>query len=167
MKQFLMILVCLGMIACSSLRRTITYSALSGAMAGAASGVALSPNKKSNKGNALIFGLATAVLAAGVGYALYQDDPRNYQLKHMLLGQSTKLDINLGTFNINAKLDKKEAYSIPVKKLPAKLKGIVNQQYLIKHRSKERVIKQRGRTFYIPAFEAYEHSYGKGIFNGQ
>ena len=107
-------------------------------------------------------------VAALTGYALYQDDPRNYQLKNMLLSEKKEvrpdeIDIGLGNLNIQADLKKVEGYKVPLTELPEKLKGKVNKQYLIKYQSKERYVKNGNKTFYIPPFEIYEHSYDEKL----
>ena len=167
MKRPLLIFLCFLISSCSSLKKTIIYSSLAGGMAGATAGAMLSPNKSSQGANAAVFGLIGAGVAALTGYALYQDDPRNYKLQNMLMDEAPKakldpreLEIGLGDLKIDASLSKQEAYEVPVKELPEKLKGKVGKQYLIKYQSKERYIKNGAKTFYIPAFDVYEHAYG-------
>lgn len=159
---------------CSSLKKTLVYSALAGGMTGAAAGVLLSPDKESQGANAAVFGLIGAGVMALGGYALYQDDPRNYPLNQMLMEKTeaksepldpNQLELGLGPIKIDANLDKSEAYQVPVKDLPDALKGKVGKQYLIKYESKERYINQGGKTFYVPSFNVYEHSYGEGAGN--
>jgi hypothetical protein len=148
---------------CSSLKRTLVYSAASGAVAGASSGVLLSPNKESRGANGVVFGLVGAALTGLVGYALYEDDPRNYKLKHMLTPkkevEEDDLAIDLGKIKINADLTKKESHSVPVTNLPKELEGKVSKQFLIKYQSKERYVKKGNKTFYIPSFSVFEHAY--------
>lgn len=137
-------------------------------MAGATAGALLSPNKESQGANAAVFGLIGAGVAALTGYALYQDDPRNYKLKNMLLPDGkpvnpNEVDIGLGNIKIQANLEKQEGYKVPIKDLPEALKGKVKKQYLIKYQSKEQYVNQGDKTFYIPAFEIYEHSYDEKL----
>lgn len=169
MKSYLILILCGVVTSCSTMKKTIIYSSLAGGMTGATAGVLLSPNKESKGANAAVFGLIGAGIAALAGYALYKDDPRNYKLDNMLqekpISKSNRfnpneLEIGLGNFKIDANLNKKEAYEVPVKSLPEKLKGKVNKQFLIKYQSKERYIKKGAKTFYIPAFDVYEHAYG-------
>ena len=159
MEKLLTMLLCLSIASCSTLRKTVVYSALSGSLAGVASGAALSPNRDSRGGNMLLFGLGGAALAAGIGYALYQDDPRNYKLKHMLLGE--KLDIDLGDLKIAARLDQDQSYRVPLIPLPNKLKDKVSRQYLMQYHSREKFIKKGTKTYYVPSFSVFEHSYGQ------
>lgn len=164
MNKLLLVISILSLTGCSTLKRTLIYSSLIGGFAGSATGVVLSPNKESRKGNALLFGAVGAVASGLIGYALYKDDPRNYELKHMLMDEENKkLDIDLGGLNIDASLKAQDIYKVPVKELPVELKGKVNQQYLIKYKSKERIINKGKKTYYIPDFEIYEHAYGKDI----
>ena len=166
MKFLLVIAFCL-LSSCSTLKRTIIYSAFSGTIAGTTAGVALSPTKKDRGANAIVFGLVGAGVAGLTGYALYRDDPRNYKLRQMLTPPKEKenpdeLSLGLGPLNLKAQLNKDEIYHVPAKKLPDKLKGKVGKQYLIKYRAKERYIKQGPKTYYIPSFEVIEYSYGEG-----
>lgn len=169
--NFLLLLLLLTA-SCSSLKKTIVYSALAGGMTGAAAGALLSPDKDSKGANAAIFGLIGAGVAALSGYALYQDDPRNYKLQNMLMEPEKPVEVNpnelelgLGPLQIDANLEKKEAYQVPVRELPEALKGKVNKQFLIKYQSKERYVKKGPKTFYIPAFDVYEHAYGEQFEN--
>ncbi|MEX1099779.1 MAG: hypothetical protein WEB87_05100 [Bacteriovoracaceae bacterium] len=148
------------------MKKTIIYSSLAGGMAGATAGALLSPDKESQGANAAIFGVVGAGVAALAGYSLYEDDPRNKKLNHMLdiEGESTnpnQLDLDLGELKIEANLSKDETYRVPSKELPEALKGKVKEQYLIKYQSKEKYINQGEKTFYIPEFEIYEHSYSE------
>lgn len=171
MRTLFIILTIFSLSSCSSLKKTLVYSALAGGMTGAAAGVLLSPDKDSQGANAAVFGLIGAGVLALGGYALYQEDPRNYPLNQMLMEKPqvksapidpNQLELGLGPIKIDASLDKSEAYQVPVKELPDALKGKVGKQYLIKYESKERYINQGGKTFYVPSFNVYEHSYGEG-----
>ena len=158
MKKYLFI--GLFLLGCSSLKKTLIYSASSGAMAGAVAGTALSPNQESRLANVVVFGLVGAGIAGGVGYLLYKDDPRNYKLNNMLLEHSPEdLELDLETIKINMGLNKKEAYIVPVKDLPKPLKGKVGKQFVIKHESKEQYLQKGPKTYYIPKFSIYEHTY--------
>ena len=169
MKTVILGILILSMTSCSSLKKTLIYSSLVGGATGATAGAMLSPNKESRGANAAVFGLVGAGLAALAGYALYKDDPRNYKLDQMLMEEKkarvsydpNEIEIGLGNFKIDANLSKEEAYKVPVKELPEKLKGKVNRQFLIKYQSKERYVKKGNKTFYIPAFDVYEHAYGE------
>jgi hypothetical protein len=145
------------------MRKTIIYSSLSGGIAGASAGYALSPDKQSQGANAAIFGLVGAGLSALIGYVLYEDDPRNKKLSHMLEDKNSLdpnlLELDLGNLNIEANLTKDEIYKTPTKELPEELKGKIKQQYIIKYQSKERYLNKGNKTFYIPSFQIYEHAY--------
>lgn len=168
--QYLLIIISLSLFtSCSSMKKTIIYSSLTGALAGASAGTALSPNPESRGANAAVFGAIGAGVAALTGYALYKEDPRNYKLRNMLIPPKdlkeadlnpNELELGLGQLKINAILKKEEAYKVPVKELPKELKGKVNQQFLIKYQSKERYIKKNNKTYYIPSFQIFEHAYG-------
>ena len=169
MKQsWIIIATCMAISSCSSMKKTIIYSSLAGGVAGVSTGVLLSPNQKSNAPNAALFGILGAGITALTSAILYKKDPRNYSLKNMLLGKSernnssNKLAIDVGHLKIDANI--KEAYRVPLKKLPKKLKSKIadkiGRQYLIRHQSPERVVRDGHQTFYIPAFEVYEHAYG-------
>lgn len=150
---------------CSTLKKTVIYSSLAGGMAGATAGALLSPDKESQGANAALFGVLGAGIAALTGYSLYKEDPRNSKLKHMLDFQEeedpNQVDLDLGGIKIEANLSKDETYKVPLKELPKALKGKVKKQYLIKYQSKERYINKGNKTFYIPPFQIYEHSYNE------
>ena len=170
MKNAVVVVSCLSLASCSSLKRTLVYSSLAGGVTGAISGFALSPNKESQGANAAVFGAIGAGVSALVGYALYEDDPRNYKLKSMMLDpQASKdkdandIDFNFGPLKIETKLTEGEAYQTPITDLPEKLKGKVSKQFLIKYRSRERYVRKGDKTFYIPPFEVYQHAYGENL----
>ncbi len=148
---------------CSTLKKTIVYSSLAGGAAGAASGYVLSPNKESQGFNTAVFGIVGAAAAALIGYSMYEDDPRNKKLNHILekkdpLGPNT-LGLDLNDLKIEAHLDQGQKYETPVKELPKELEGKVKKQYIIKYQSKERYLNKGNKTFYIPSFQIYEHAY--------
>ena len=167
MNKYIILILIFTMTSCSSMKKTIIYSSLAGGIAGSVSGAVLSPDKESQGGNAAIFGLIGAGIAGLAGYALYKDDPRNYKLDNMLLDDGKKkvdldpnlVPIGLENLTIGAELNKNEAYEVPLKKLPKELQGKVNKQFLIKYQSKERYIKKGNKTYYVPAFDIYEHGY--------
>ena len=147
---------------CSTMKKTLIYSSLSGATLGASAGYALSPDDESRGANALVFGVVGAGLTALAGYALYENDPRNKKLKHMLEKKKlnpNEIEIDLGGINIDADLKKSDVFSSPVKALPEALKGKVKEQFIIKYESKERYVNKDNKTYYIPSFEVYEHAY--------
>ncbi|MGB0454610.1 MAG: hypothetical protein ACPGJV_12955 [Bacteriovoracaceae bacterium] len=166
MKVIFLILL-ISICSCSSKKKTLIYSSLVGGVTGSLGGALLSPDKESRGANAAVFGLVGAGVAALTGYALYKEDPRNELFDNMIRDTKKreiddgKVDINLGAINIDATLSKKESYQVPLVDLPEKLKGKVNQQYIIKHRSKEQFINKGNKTYYIPAFEVFEHAYEK------
>ena len=159
-------ILCLALLlaSCSSMKKTVVYSSLTGGFAGATTGALLSPNPESRGANMAIFGVVGAGLSALAGYALYRDDPRNYKLDNMLTDSPKKkkgLEIALDGLTIDANLKKQEAYKVPVKDLPERLRGKVGEQYLIKYRSRERYLRQGKKTWYVPEFDVYEYSYGE------
>jgi hypothetical protein len=153
------------LISCSTMKKTLVYSSLAGGMMGATSGYVLSPDQESRGANAAVFGIVGAGISALVGYAMYEDDPRNQKLNHLLEPKKpldpNQIDINLGDLKIDAKLKPEGIYKTPKKELPEKLKGKVKEQYLIKYQSKERYVNKGEKTYYIPSFEVYEHAYEK------
>ncbi len=166
--SFILILSVL-LTSCSSMKKTIIYSSLIGGVAGTTTGVMLSPNKESRGANGVIFGLLGAGITALAGYALYKDDPRNYPLQNMLMDEpkaslndsDPNIELGMGAFKIDANLNKEVTYAVPLKDLPEELKGKVNQQFLIKYQSKERYVKKGNKTYFVPAFDIYEHAYSE------
>ena len=160
--KFVSIFMLMSLMSCSTLKKTLIYGGLSGGIAGAAGGYALSPDEESRPANAAIFGLLGAGLAAILGYSMYSDDPRNQKLNHMLMPKKLKdneMEIDLGGIKIDASLEKKGSFKTPRKELPEKLKGKVKEQFIIKYESKERYVNKGNKTFYVPSFEIYEHAY--------
>jgi hypothetical protein len=165
MKERLIIttVLCLFLSSCSSMKKTIIYSSLSGGLAGATAGYALSPDKESQGANAAIFGVLGAGLSALIGYALFEDDPRNQKMNHMLEERKglnpNSLGLDLGDLKIEANLSKEGVYKTPSMELPDELKGKVKKQYVIKYESKERYLHKGNKTYYVPSFKIFEHAY--------
>lgn len=158
-----MLILCFFFLSCSTMKKTIVYSSLSGGFAGAGTGYLLSPDNESRGANAAVFGIVGAGISALVGYALYEDDPRNQKLNHMLEPKEeidpNMLGITLGDLRIDANLAPKDKFKSPKKNLPEKLRGKVKEQYIIKYQSEERYLNKGEKTYYIPSFEVYEHAY--------
>ena len=155
------LILLLILVSCSTLKKTVIYSSLSGAALGGVGGYSLSPDNESRAANAAIFGVVGAGVAALAGYSLYKDDPRNMKLKHMLEKpkRDGEIELDLEGININANLEQSEFYKSPSKDLPEKLRGKIKEQFIIKYQSKERYVNQGDKTYYIPSFEIYEHAY--------
>lgn len=150
-------------ISCSTLKKTIVYSSMSGGMAGATAGALLSPNRESQGANAAIFGLVGAGLVGLTAYALYEDDPRNKKLPSMIMppDDPNEIELDLGNIKLDANLKREDSYSLPRKELPKELEGKVKEQYLIKYQSKEQYLNKGNKTYYIPSFQIYEHAYSE------
>ena len=165
------LLIILFLSSCSSLKSTLVYSSLSGAMAGGATGYMLSPDKESNVLNVGIGALIGAGLSAFVGYLLFEDDPRNKKLKPMMLDEKNlnpnMLGLDFGGIKIEANLIKKGKFTGPVTKLPKELEGKIKKQFVIKYQSTERYINKGNKTYYIPSFQIFEHAYESLGLGGQ
>lgn len=93
MKKFILIILCLQLANCSSIKKQTLYSGLAGAILGGVIGSQLgkelSPNEESNKLNQGLgtgAGLLTgAYLGGKIGEALWEDNPENHQLPTLLL----------------------------------------------------------------------------------
>jgi len=162
-KLIIFMMFCMFLSSCSSMKKTIIYSSLSGGLAGATAGYALSPDKESQGANAAIFGVIGAGISALIGYALFEDDPRNQKLNHMLEEKNAlnpdSLGLDLGDLKIEANLSKEGVYKTPTMELPNELKGKIKKQYVIKYESKERYLHKGSKTYYIPSFKIFEHAY--------
>jgi hypothetical protein len=167
MKNWILLIITFLMVSCSTYKKTIMYSALSGGVAGGMAGAALSPDSYSRPHNTVIFATVGAVTAGLIGHLLYNEDPRNKKFDNLTLDDEEKLkwekknseELNVGPVNINLELDNKEKYKIPESNLPDNLKDKVSKPYVIRHTSPEKVIKNKdGHTLYIPSFDVYEHT---------
>ncbi len=66
---------------CSSLKKQVTYTSITGSLLGGVIGKELSPNKESDPFNTVIGAVAGAVLAGTLGYYLYEDGNPTKNLK--------------------------------------------------------------------------------------
>lgn len=157
------LLACLAFTACSSLKKTLVYSALSGGAVGAIAGKSLSPNKESERGNAAIFGAAGAVVSAVTAYFLYQEDPENKELKQMILNDKREEVVEIinsgGDFSggVYLNVNPVKKYVVPTQKnLPPEVRRFVGKKIVIEHIVPEKYVKLKDKSVYIPEFKTFE-----------
>jgi phage tail tape-measure protein len=108
MKNVSFLILSFVLVSCSTYKKTITYSSISGAVAGGMAGAALSPDSYSRPHNAVIFGAVGALTAGFLGHFLYNEDPRNRKFDELKLDDEEKLkwekksneELNVGPVNI-------------------------------------------------------------------
>jgi len=163
---------------CSTLTKSKTYGAISGALIcgtlGIYLGKELSPDKESDNFNKLIGLGAGSTLCGLTGYylgkGLYKNDPANkeyvplefnkkvYTPKQEMLNQDSN-GLELSDLSIQ-KIDE---IDIPaIKNLPKELREKIDKQKIIRHNIAPQSIKTKdGRTLYFNGGVAIEHQYQK------
>lgn len=143
---------------CSSYKRTMIYSSLSGCATGGLSGRALSPNKESKNAN-LLFGCAIGgAITAGVSHLLYEDNPLNKTLPPMKLDKTDEINqstIDLGKIQLNLNPKAVSKHPIPIENLPDDMKRFVDTPYVIKHYQPPTTIKEKNKIIYLPKGVTY------------
>lgn len=161
---------------CSTLRKSKTYGAITGALVcgviGSYLGGELSPNKSSRGFNKTLGSISGAGLCAVGGYflgsSLYQSDPRNMEdtpiefRRKKVTPKQEVLSEDYSNINFNdLSLEQDYQNQIPIiKELPKNLKDKVKRQRIIHYRVKPQTITTKdGRTIYFSGGEAIEHRY--------
>ena len=169
-KVFVLFILALTLMSCSTLKKTMITSAIVGGTIGGVGGAIFSPNKESVNKNAFVFSLLGASVAALGGYLLHDSPSDQEPRKNMLLDSDKDVkkieDVPLLDFSpelknikpeINIKAVKK--YEVPQEKLPEELKGKVKKQYIMEYQSEPRTIQVGNKTIQIDSFKAWEASY--------
>lgn len=177
MKKILVIAaLSLQLCSCSSLSKSKTYGAITGALAcgvlGTYAGGELSPNQASRGFNKVIGGVSGAGICAVGGYLLgkylYESDPRNFEdtpidfEKRQDTPKQEVLSEDFGNLSFSdLSLEQDYERKIPIiKNLPQNLKEKVKRQKVIHYRVKPQTITTKdGRTIYFSGGEAIEHRY--------
>lgn len=145
--------------ACSTLKKSLIYGGIAGATIGATAGSALSPDKYSRTGNALIFGGMGALLGAGLGYLFFKDDPENRDLPTMIYEEDISKSVE-GLSPTVIKPEKSSVYRVDSLNLPSNLKDKIQNPSIIEHQIPERSEKLgNGRSVIIEGHKAWEVSF--------
>lgn len=167
-----MLILCILLTGCSSLKRTIATGAITGLAVGGLGGAVFSPDKESTDKNAYIFGLTGALAGAGLAYLLHEPKKEKEQpnmildQEHLKTIEKAKDEVPLLDFSpdlaeIKPNLDFKPTgkYEVPLKDLPPELEGKVAKQYIYEYETAPKTIKIDNRTIEIAPFKAWEHVY--------
>lgn len=162
------LLICLMLSSCSTLKKSMITSALVGGVIGGIGGSVFSPDSESRDKNAFLFSTLGAAAGAGGAY-LFHDKPIDQKkLKHMMLEEQKEAQKDIPLFDFSPELKKMKPhvdfkpvnkYEVPLKKLPPELQGKVKKQFIIEYQSDAKTLKIGNRTFEISPFKAWEHVY--------
>lgn len=164
--SFAILLIMLS--SCSSFKRTLISSALTGGMLGAIGGNTFSPNEESRDRNAYLFGAVGALTGMGLAYLFRDREETDEGKNRMLLDQDnqTHKEVPLFDFSPELKNIRPEVtfkpltkYEVPLEKLPKSLEGKVKKQYIIEYEAQARTLNIGTRTIEISPFKAWEHVY--------
>jgi hypothetical protein len=159
--KLIMVIGCLLISSCSTMRKSIFYGGLSGISLGIAGSVALSPNKESIGPNMAVWGSIGALLGAGLGYFFFMDDPENRDLPNMIIPKHQEEMSPLSkieSMTITPTNSKK--YKVESGPVPEHLKNKVKAPFIIEHEIPERVEQlENGKTITVEQHKAWEYSY--------
>lgn len=167
MKAIYFSLLLLTLSSCSTLKRSLIAGAMAGGTLGATGGAVFSPQKNAQDKNAYVFGVAGAVLGAGIAYLLW-DEPKPKQMQTPMILDETPKKTELPLFDFAPELEgvRPEVnfrplgkYEVPVADLPPALEGKVKKQFIIEYEAEARTINLGNRTIEISPFKAWEHVY--------
>jgi len=156
----------IALLSCSTLNKTMIYSAIGVGTIAAFAGAGLSPNKESRMTNAVVFGSLGAAGGAMLGKFFFNENPENQKMPSMIIEDKKEFTKNLefipsGTMGIttpitiNATPVKK--YELPSAPMPEELKGMAKKQYAIEYQLDGKIIQQGNSSFYIKPTTVIEY----------
>lgn len=149
---------------CSTLKKTLIYSAASGAVVGGATGRALSPDKESNNFNTALGALTGALTSALFGYYFWSDANPDLKLKTPKPIENKKLPIlddpvlNLGNLGLPQNLEplgSKQYISINGK-TPEEINEETKRPYYRVYKTQKRKIEKGNKVYVVPSYKIYE-----------
>lgn len=168
-KQILNVTLVLSLfVSCSSFKRSVVASAVTGLIVGAAGGATFSPDAESVNQNAYLFGIAGAAIGVGAAYFLKEEDKSKKQITPMIMEESLETHKELPLFdfsphlkNVRPEVSFKpvKKFEVPIEKLPKSLEGKVKKQFIIEYEADARTLNIGNRTIQISPFKAWEHVY--------
>lgn len=162
--KFVIILSLYTLTSCSSLRKQVTYSSISGALLGGVVGKELSPNKESDGFNTIIGAASGAVLAGVLGYFLYEDGNPTKGLEPEKVENNTNV-LGLSNFFTESELQETSIDSSNVESRPLgnaeadKLRSLGVRPvipYYKEYQTKKKVILKGDKKIIIPGYKVYE-----------
>lgn len=162
--KYIILVMSLILSSCSTLKKSIIYPSIGGAVLGGAAGYTLSDEDKghSKSGNAAIYGGLGALLGAGLGLLLYKDHPDNQKLTHAMEVTPPFAPIKKESpFEVSLK--KKKAKKELVLKaqnedvIPEELKSKLKRPRVKIYEIPERVIEKDGKQVVIEKTKGYEY----------
>jgi len=165
MKRISFFILMLSITSCSTLKKTLVYSASSGALVGGFVGRSVSPDKESDNFNTALGSLIGAGIVAGASYFLYKEARPDLKLEQTPLREEVKLQpiqdktLSLGALRIAPPMEPiSEKRMLELSKdTPKEVLRTAKKQYYRKHKTKEMIVEEDGKTFKIPAFEVIEN----------
>lgn len=155
-------------VSCSSLKRTILSTAVTGAAIGGIGGALFSPEKESRDKNAFIFSLVGAGVGALGGYLLHEG-PMDQEVRKNMITEEEKTKVQeLPLFDFSPELKEVKPqvnfkpvkkYEVPMTELPPELKGKAKKQFIMEYVSEPRTIQLGNKTIQIDSFKAWENVY--------
>lgn len=145
---------------CSSLNKTLLYSAVTGSIVGGIAGKMLSPDRESNGFNTGLGLVAGAAVGAGVGYMLFKEDPDNRELKTMIDAPDMKR-VNVIPFDVGVPISENYYKVKPdTSNLPDHLKDKVKMQVIREKKIPSRVQEgTNGKSIFVPETTVIEYDY--------
>lgn len=149
---------------CSTLKKTLIYSAAGGAVVGGATGRALSPDKESNNFNTALGALTGALTSALFGYYFWSDANPELELKTPAPLKSKQLPIlddpmlDLGSIGIPQNLEPLGSKKyIPVNgKAPKEINQETKRPYYRVYQTQKRKIEKGNKVYVVPSYKIYE-----------
>lgn len=159
-KNIFILLISLTLNSCSSIDKSMIYSGLAGAVLGGFVGRYASPDRESDKLNALMGISIGAAAGAGIGAYFFKLDPDNRNMKTMLNSNSS-FDEKEKDFEVGIPISEKYYTVTPdTTKVPESLKDKVKKQIIIEKIIPERIVKgEGGKSTLIPETKVIEFDY--------
>lgn len=163
MKSKLVVIICFFMASCSTMKKSIIYPAIAGAVIGGIIGKELSPNKESNAFNAGLGGVAGATVGAGIGYMFYKEANPDLDLKDSPIREQEIEPIRENGY-VNDKfvilptlvpVGDKQYINLPTD-IPQEVQDTTKKQYYRKYQVQNYTFEKDGKNYKVPDFEIIE-----------
>lgn len=165
MKKIISLLIIALFASCSTMKKSVIYPAIGGALLGGFIGKELSPNKESEALNTLMGASVGSAIMGASGYMFYKSanpdlDMKDSPIRNQYDAPAPILEPDTGNtgFKILPSLKEKGSknYISSPNEVPQEVQGALKPQYYQKYEAEPYTFEANGKTFSVPSLEVIE-----------